>query len=495
MVRIREPEDFGGIFDVRVAEFIDESVNPVVWMLSAEQRQYVLGDGDTALQTLLEGGEGAGKTTGVLARWMLYHAVEQLGQGLEWGLVAPIARRLERARQAMVEAMPREWYAWRQRDGLFTFANGAHHIRLLSAHQQSEVEGSPIQSFDWAGAGGDESQDMIGIIEDMRARGRRAPGGRYPMMLTATMKSTPDYRTFRDRWKATPNCGVGRLAAYANPYVAPKFWEERKQQLSAREYARRIDVIDVGPERSTYPSWVRADNLQPLPELGVEDVTAEILKPWGQRLTMLGGHDPGKLWDVTLMLKAFRIGRSPFHVWWVVDELTTEETTTEQHADALVDRLRTKWGLNDLDRKGNPSETGGRILIRADPYSNTGNDERSPDKSVYTTLRSRGLSVLPGATTPRIDKVTIARVPKEAGIEMVNRLCCSAAKVRRLFVDCDDRREPAAPRLVNALERSDRDTDGKAETQKKNVHDLSHWPAALRYALWMLEKPRMERAA
>src|SRR5690606_25125431 len=82
------------------------------------------------------------------------------------------------------------------------------------------------------------------------------------------------------------------------------------------------------------------------------------------------------------------------------------------------------------------------------------------------------------------------RVPKEARIEMVCRLLCNAAGERRLFVACDERRQPAAPRLVAALELSERDEAGKAETQRKNKQDLSHWPAALGYALWPYERLR-----
>ena len=494
VVRTRDPERFGAVIDTRTFEWTDESPNPVVWMVSEEQRRLILHGDELPLQILCEGAEGAGKTTGVLARWNILRAIERAGQNLEFGCVAPTQPRLERVRQALAEAMPPEWYSYRQRDWLFRFTLG-HQLRLVSAHRQSEAQGSPVQGYDWAGGSGDEAQDQLHIVEDLRARGRRAPGGRFPMMLTATSKGTPQYRSFRDRWARTKRCGIERLSGFGNPYVAPEYWEARKHELTDREYRRRVLAQDIGPERATYTSWDRSLNLQPIPQLGAEDVTAQVLSPWGARLSLLVGHDPGKLFDVSLLLKAYRLAGRPRHYWWVVDEVTTELTTTEQHAVALMACLREKWGHNQTDWRGQPSDTSGRALVRADPYSNSGHDEKSPDKSVYTVLRQAGLLVLPAATTASVERVKVAAVPKEGGIDMVNTLFCNAAGERRLLVACDDRRQPAAPRLVESVEMSERDSDGRADTQRKNVKDLSHWPAALRYALWTLEKPRMREEA
>lgn len=495
VVRVREPEMFGGILDTRTYEWIDESANPVVWMVSEEQRALILHGGECPLQVVCEGAEGAGKTTGVLARWQILRALDNAGKNLEWGCTAPTQARLERVRQALAEAMPKEWYSYRQRDWLFTFALG-HQLRLVSAHRQSEDEGSPVQGYDWAGAGGDECQDMLHIIEDVRARGRRAPGGRMPMMLTATVKGNPKYRSFRDQWQNTPNCGIRKLNGFTNPYVAPEYWEQRKHQLSPREYRRRVLAEDVGPELATYPAWDREYNLRPIPDIGAEDITTDILRPWGA-FSLLGGHDPGKLVDVTLIAKAYRVQGWRRPAWWIVGEVNSDLTTTEEHVDNhLLPYLRTTWRCNDVDWRGKTPDTNRRILVRLDPYSDSGNDNRKPDKSVYTIFRKRNISVLPGATKVVGTESKPANVPKEAGIEMLNSLFCNAALERRLFVACDSKRQPVAPRFVNAIETSERDANGDAEKQKKDRKDVSHWPAAGRYMFWQLEKPSvaMEQA-
>lgn len=503
VVCIREPELFGGVFDTRLGVWHSESRNPVVWLASADQRRILVDraaklvpvDAESPLQILIEGAEGAGKTA-VLARWLILAAIEFMGRGLEFGCTAPTQARLERVRQTLTEAMPDEWYSYRQRDWLYSFGNGSHRLRLVSAHRQSEAEGSPVQGYDWAGGAMDETQDQLDVVEDVRARGRRAMGGRYPLLLTATNKASPQYRTFKDKWVRTPHCLVQSLSGFANAYVDREFWEARKRELSPREYARRVLALDLGIERATYPSWDHSLNLRPIPELGVEDVTAEVLSPWGPRLTLLVGHDPGKLFDVSIMLKAYRMVGKQRIRWWVVDELTTEESTTEAHVLQLLARVRERWRCNTLDWRGRPSETGGRVLVRADPYSDSGNDEQRPDKSVYTIFKNGdgkpggGFFILPAATIASVTKVKVGRVPKEGGIEMVNSLMCNAEKERRLFVNIDDRGEPVAPRLVAAIETSERDSDGKAEMQRKNKKDPSHWPASLRYGLWAIERPR-----
>jgi hypothetical protein len=245
-----------------------------------------------------------------------------------------------------------------------------------------------------------------------------------------------------------------------------------------------------------YTAWDREQNLRPVPQIGAEDVTAEVLAPWGRNLSVLVGHDPGKLYDVSLLLKAYRLRGQRRHSWWVVDELTTSQTTTEQHVVELLKVARDRWGCNQLDWRGNAAEHGPRVFVRADPYSNSGNDASAPDRSVYTIFRKAGLSILPAAMSASPAGMTkAARVPKDAGIEVVNGLLHNAAGERWLYVACDDRRQPLAPRLVEALEMSERDGDGRAEAQRKDRHDLSHWPAALRYALWTLERPRVSEVA
>ena len=231
--------------------------------------------------------------------------------------------------------------------------------------------------------------------------------------------------------------------------------------------------MDVGPERMVYHTWDREKNLVPVPLIGAKDITQRVIGA-----SALVGHDPGKLFDVSLLLRAYEIrGKTQ---WWVIDEYTTETTTIDQHISGFKEYLQANWSLQY------PQSDEPKVLVRADPYSDS--SEEHPDKGVYHAWKLHGFKALSAAYNNKGEGK--GRVPKEARIEMVCRLFCNAVGERRLFIACDEHRKPCAPRLVESIELSERDEGGKAETQKKNRRDLSHWPAALGYALWPYERIR-----
>src|SRR5690606_21913167 len=150
-----------------------------------------------------------------------------------------------------------------------------------------------------------------------------------------------------------PDWVIERLRYSETPFVWPEHWERMRRNMSPREWQRRGLAEDVGPERMVYHTWDRAENLRPIPEVGAEDVTADLLRPWGQNLHVLVGHDPGKLFDVSVLLKAYRLRGQQEHGWFVVGEVTTEQTTTEQHVAELLKALRSpKFRCNKLDWRG-----------------------------------------------------------------------------------------------------------------------------------------------
>lgn len=319
---------------------------------------------------------------------------------------------------------------------------------------------------------------------DIEARGRRAPLGNFRRLCTSTAKDSPKWRTQRDKWKASPNWDIARLEGRSNPFVYAKYWDDLRHEMDERTYMRKVLALEIGPEHMIYHSWNRDENVRPRPQVGALDVTASSIRK-GSNFTILAGFDPGKIQDVTLFLKAYQVPGSKLPHWWVIDEVTTKSTTPEEHGAAVLERLRTKWFANFAPAVGGGvvDLQGKRVHIRMDP--NGDNDQR-PDISVYRTLRKMGLDVMTAAFSKT--NTTRGRVPKEAGIAMVNGLLKSAAGDRRLFVDCDESRTPCAPGLVHALELSERNEAGEAETKIKGKTDLSHWPASLRYALWPFEK-------
>ncbi len=310
-------------------------------------------------------------------------------------------------------------------------------------------------------------------------------------MCTATAKDSPGWRTVRDQKRTSKHWKIERLRYNETPFIWPEHWERMQDVLTAREWKRRGLAEDVGPERQTYHTWDRDQNLRPRPDIGAVDVTADVLKR-GQNYVLLGGHDPGSLFDVSLLLKAYRLPKSRRHSWWVVDEITTEQTTSEQHAKAVMDRLRNKWHCYEVDRHGVTRPDCHRSFFRGDPY---GDSDSKPDVEVYKRMKRAGIEIAPAAYRKGKNSHLPGRIAKEARIEVVCSLLCNSRGERHLFVDCDDRRTPAAPLLVKALETEERDLYGKAETARKDRTDTSHWAAALGYALHPYEKERLQNTA
>jgi hypothetical protein len=232
----------------------------------------------------------------------------------------------------------------------------------------------------------------------------------------------------------------------------------------------------------------RPGNLAPRPLIGATDVTMRELAPWSPNASILLGHDPGKRKDVTLFFKAFQVRGHADPWWFVVDEVTTEGVIYEAHVQAVLRRLQDKWGVDKYDGKGRLTTT--RSLVRADPFTDNGRDEEHPDLTKYRIWQRHKIDIRPAAYRPGTNQRTV--VPLEARIDMVNTLLCNTDGECRLYV-ANDGGVVAAPKLVDAFESMERDDANRAEHERKDDRDKSHWPAATGYALWAIEKPRLDR--
>jgi hypothetical protein len=474
-----------------VAELCGPSKDRRVWYCSEDQEPLILHGPELPDRLLVYGSEGAGKTTAE-AMWAFFRLLELIGSEREIGLTAPTAERASMIRDAIEESWRPEWYRWHESHKYYTTPVGIT-LRLKSTAQRSAAGGRPIQGYNWSAAGSDEIQDSLDANDDIEARLRDAPGGRGKRFVTCTAKDHPDFRAGRDRQLSAEVNGKklwhkAVLLATRSPFMWPEFIEERRATYTLREFQRRMEAMDVPPERQLYYSWAHDHNIRPVPLVGAMDVTSRELAPWTPNASVLVGFDPGKRKNVSLFLKAYQVTGQREPWWFVVDEITTEQQTMEAHVDAVKDRLTRRWGLFKRDLRNRLDPDCPTVLVRADPCTNSGSDEEHPDLTVYRLWQNKGLDIRPASYRP--GTATRANVPKEARINMLNSLFCSAAGVRRLFVACDDRKTPAAPLLVRAVETAQRDISERAETEKKDDRDVSHWPAALGYGLWSVEKVR-----
>jgi hypothetical protein len=496
-VRILRQHRLGGMLDTWTRKIVGPSERPRYWQCSPAQEPLIIHDDTRPVWSLIQGSEGAGKTVS-LPMWLYCRVIEHCGHDREIGVTAPVFSRLAHVKKAIATLWDARWYRWKERDQSYRFRAGPV-VQLVSAHQQSENAGSPIQGANWVACASDELQDHHDREADIVARGRSAPGGKYKRLCTSTFKDSTEWRDFRGVAEKAPDWTVTRMLGLESPFVWPAHWERfRNNGITAREYQRRVLAMDVGPEAQLYHCWSRSvdgapANLRPVP-LGAEDVTAEMLAPYaaaGERLSILVGHDPGKRQHVSMFLKAYRFRADKIVRWFVVDEVTTVDATIEKHVDEVLARARTKWHAHQLDRRNQADPTSGRMLVRADPHTRSGDDH--PDATMYTVWRARGVKVRaaaykPGSTEPGVIK-------REARFNLINTLLCDVNGVRRLLVACDDTGKAAAPHLVKALETMERNAEDKGEHEKKNGDDLSHWPAAVGYALWQIEHPRLAAVA
>lgn len=527
---VGEPVTRGGIMKIyaddagnQTARKVRASKNPVVWFASQAQADLILHDGPIPW-ALVQGSEGSGKTT-VLAMWTAFRVLEHIGHEREIGITAPTHNRLGHVKREIKRWWRPSWYRFSERNQKYTFLAGPS-VQLVSAVQRSEEAGSPIQGANWVAHAGDEFQDHFSRDGDIIARGRSAPNGRYLRLNTSTFKDSPDWRTFRDvadKAQIAANddapkrklWSLTKLYGLDSPFISPEHWQKMRAGLTDREYQRRVLAMDVGPERQVYYSWSRVTdtggpaNLRPLP-LNAVDVTARELSRYGPNLGVLLGHDPGARQHVTEVLKAYefpgerRVGAdgrrlAPVVRWFVVDEITSDvynadtptkiagPVTVEHHADCVLKRVREKWGCLEIDWRGQRDSGSPGVVVRIDPHTTTG--ENHPDRNVYTQWRAAGFTVFAAAYNTA-NKPTPIKV--EARIDLLLTLLCNIDKERRLFVLCDEHGRPAAPMLVRAFETMERDAGGRAEWEDKNASDLSHWPAAVAFALHSLERPRID---
>lgn len=482
------------------AFYTGPSESPRVWMCSEAQEKLILHADDAPVWALIQGSEGAGKTV-TLAMWSVLRVLEHVGERVEAAITAPTSPRLGKVKKEIGRLWDPRWFRWSERDQTYYFHAGPS-ILMQSAVQRSEAAGSPIQGDSWEWCGSDELQDHFEREADIISRGRGAKAGRYKRLCTSTSKDLTEWREFRDRTRTSPDWQFRVMLGLDSPFVDMAHWRRYQGNVTDREWRRRVLAEDVGPERQVYHCWDRSRNLCQIPD-GAVDVTADVLKQWappGRRITLLVGHDPGKRQHVSVFLKAYRLprqaGKDTRPRWFIVDEITTPESTMDTHVGEVLARARSVWRVNRLRQDPITGRTDAdpdspQMLVRIDPHTRSGSAH--PGQDVYTRWRQRGIDAKPAAYRP--GSIVPMTIKIESRLDMMNTLLCardhSDDGLRRLFVAIGSDGKAAAPRFMKAVESMVRNEAGDAEAEAKDADDQSHWPCAVGYALWMIEAPRL----
>jgi len=496
VVEIAEPLRFGGKLDTLTRRFVGPCDNYRVWYVGERQRGIIemFLDENANQNTLLYSAEGGGKTVlmGMLA-WIFIMNVTAKGQPGSIGALAPTHKRLGTLKKAMTDLapvgaarnpIPGSWGTYFT-DASDIVTKSGHTIQLRSTKMQSAATGSAIQGYSWLGAIIDELQDCTEAYHDIAARLRAAK--RSQIVGSATAKDNAAWRTWRG--ELSDNWSIERIKYTETPFVHDSHWKMLKEECTEREWQRRALAMDVSPEAMVYSTFDKVKNLRAIPVRGARDVTSQVLSHNCAGANLLIGFDPGLSVNSSVFLKAYRRQADDDFAWYIVDEVVTHGTT-EKHIRELLTKVRRDYGCNLVDRRGRPEQGSPLVHVRADPYGDRANDN-STDRTVYTQFRKAGIQIKAAAYSNKTGKP--ATISKEAGIEMVCRLFCNVNGTRKLFVALDENGTVKAKKTLESIELSERDAAGKAENEKKGTaKDLSHYTAALRYALWGLEKPRMK---
>lgn len=485
-VRVVDEYQLGGMVDTaaRPAEFCGPSENPIVWYTDRVSAPLILHANDLPPNILCEGAMGVGKST-TLAQWCAVRCIEATGVEGELGVTAATGARMGEVTRACFDLYPPSWYRWKERDQVM-FLRNATSMRFISTHKASKAEGSRIQAWNWFASANDELQDSIDEDGNIEARGRDAPFGTvYKRFASATVKDSAEYRTWKQRsaqmltedtheriWAHVRKRGLD------SPFQTAAWWARLKGSLTHNEYLRKVECVDVPSDKRVYYAFDRRENMRPRPIIGGRDITMRELERWGRSFQVLGGHDPGRIYDVTTLLQAWQVHGIDDPVWWVIGEVTTRRSTTQHHVRAVRDFLAKRYSIAPQN-----------VHVNGDPHTRGPNDEEQPHVTVAKVWRAHGFSYSPAAYKP--NSTEPAQVPREARLDMVNTLFCSADDIRRLMLDCNDRGDCAAPDLLKSLEELEIDAAGKAERDKKDETDRTHWPASVGYALWPIESVRI----
>lgn len=498
-LRLVREVNLGGVLDKALGRIVRPSENPLIWYVGERQAEILLREDDEKTRTLLYSAEGGGKTF-IAAQWSVIQVIRSLERGLHGyaGVTAPTGKRLQTMIATIGQVCPIDtpterrhgsWATYYKHENELRFAGGLVTLQCRATKKYSDATGSPVQGYTWMWSTDDELQDTEanGADPDIEARLRGARVSRR--MCTATAKDSTGWRAFRDKVSASIDWVIERLRFDETPFVWMEHWLRMQRNMTEREWRRRGLAEDVAPEFQIYYTFEK-ESLRRLPSHSeARDVTEDVIyKTTGiKNCGILLGHDPGQLHDVTIGLKAFRYRNSSEHVWFVVLEHTTDRTTTEAHGLSLRTKLQQEFGMmrfltvkGRLSGRVDPSSP--QAHMRIDPYGDT---DSKPDKSVLAQMQLLGFQARSAAYK---NGKGSGRVPKEAGIEMVVTLLRRTGGVRRLFVAVDENGVCAAPKLREAFEMAQRNERGEAEWEAKDEHDLSHWPASLRYALYRFEK-------
>lgn len=425
-------------------------------------------------RVLAMGSPGGGKTMNIVVVAAILSLSRPHSIG---GVVAPTQQRLKIVWRKFLElARPKGWVrAVRPGDGEIHLVNGTI-LQFVSAKRQSDAVGSPIAGNDWHWAVEDEQQHIDNeSCREVEFRGRIS-GAAYKIFSSATNENLHEFQLRVAEYEAGRDTRVVRFSGPENCFTDLSFWESFRERLSADEYARVIEARDIPSDGRVYPQFQYRESTQPLPDVG-RDITAQITAAkYRHPYHHVVGTDFGRRVTASVILKAFAGSSQDERIWYVLDDVTTEDKTTDWHADELA-----KWFLQ---RGIQPAD----VLVLGDPhptgYYGESQGNKEADRSDFLVMKRRGFSS--AVRTNHGDAI-----PRKHRFSMVNALLRDSTGRRRLFLVATQSGTPQPKRTAESLGHLMYGPSGEPETHGKgSPRDITHWGDALGHGLMPFEKFR-----
>jgi len=409
------------------------------------------------------GAPGGGKTLGVLKLVQILAAWRPNSNG---GIVAPTRDRIDIVWTKFLELV--EPLGWIADEGVKAGAreillkNGTR-IKFVAAKRSSDKTGSPIAGRDWHWAVEDEQQNIDDAsLREVDARGRITKN--YRVFSSATNDPIHEFQMRVQAYEANSDYQVVRFDGMSNCFTPLEHWESLRKNWSKDDFDRFVKCLDIPQAGRVYPEF--SYKLSSGKCAAIEDITSTLTQArYGTPYRYVIGFDPGVLVSASVILRAVPGSLRDERIWWVVDEITTRDKTTDWHAQDLI-----KWFR---EHGQSPTEA----LVLMDPHEN-----KDADRSDLLIMRQAGFNVFKSNGGDKIER--------RHRISMVNALLRDATGKRRLFLENNSAGVPAANKLAESLGHLMYRANGEIEMQHKTAANLAHWSDALGYALFPFEHYR-----
>jgi hypothetical protein len=337
-------------------------------------------------------------------------------------------------------------------------------LQFRSTKKQAKNAKSPIAGLDWHWVVPDEEAYMDDDeMREIDARGRISK--RYQIFSSATNEPIHAFQMRLIKYERDPDTLVVRYSGPDNCFTPIEHWEAMKSRLSPEDFDRYVNCKDVPREGRVFPAFEYTASTAKLPPASL-DITAKLTYDrYKVPYQYVIGWDPGVIASASVVLKAFAGQGADERNWYVLDEITTRDATTEHHAHDVV-----KWLLSRGIRLDS-------VLVLGDPHEN-----KDTDRSDYHQMRAAGLTVARSNQGVQIER--------KHRISMTNALLKDASGRRRLFLAAGDLGPPRAQKLAECLGQLMYRPNGEIDYEHKTWRNLAHWGDALGYGLFPFEKLR-----